>query len=724
MILQNGAAELEDTARKFMTTNFYTPTFILFLVACSAAVNTFASPAGSLDPTFGTNGFVTTQATGGTNLVNAIAIQPDGKTIAVGEGGDWPVYRYNINGSLDMTFNGTGRAQSTIGSALGVAIQPDGKIVVVGDNGPATNIDLKIVRYNTNGTFDTTFDGDGIVTTDIAGATDLVNAVVIQADGKIIVSGRSDVPPNFPTSYAIVRYNANGSIDTSFGNQGIIVPQLSGGSFAHHMALQVDGKIVVVHNRISNGERILVMLRYDSQGQPDPMFGVAGVVEANAGIGLEYEAVALQKDGKIVVSCSGFTFATSYDFWVLRFNVDGSPDDSFGNNGKVSTPIGPGTSIDQAKSLAIQANGKIVVGGRAPNVPNSNFVIVRYNKNGSLDQKWGNGGIVNTELGGNADAINDIAIQANGRIVVGGETDLGSPGIRKFVVARYMGDAAESFDYDRDGATDISLFRPSTGDWYVLGSSNGAVTGAHWGISTDELASGDYDGDLKSDFAVWRPGAVARLFILNSSDNTATVVQFGQTGDDPSIIGDYDGDGKADPAVYRPGAAAGQQSVFYYRGSFDNPTGAITFAPWGTNGDVAARGDYNGDGKLDPTVFRPSSGTWYSLNLTNNSSTATNWGLSTDKIVPADYTGDGKTDYAVVRNGTWYILRSDTGLADYAVWGLPTDTLVPSDYDGDGRADVAVFRSGIWYIQQSSGGVRNVAFGLSTDIPAPASYLP
>lgn len=609
-----------------MNKKFYIAILMSLLMA-GAVTNSNGSPAGSLDTTFGTGGIVTTPVVGFTNLIHAIAIQPDGKIIAVGEGGSMPVVRYNANGTLDTSFNGTGIGEATVGSANGVAIQPDGKIVVVGDNSNPANVDFKVIRYNSNGTLDTSFDGDGIVVTPVGGATDVAFSVVIQPDGKILVSGRSDSNPTFVTSFGMVRYNANGSLDDTFDGDGIVIVPGPGNAITDSLALQPDGKIVIAHNIFfsSSFSYGLTVLRYNANGSPDMSFNNTGSLSAVVGTNVEFASVALQPDGKIVVACSSYTSnAAGYDFWVVRYNSDGAPDQSFGNEGLVVTPIGAGAAFDVPKSVAIQANGKILVGGTSPTASNKDFATVRYNKNGSLDQKWGAGGIVKTDVGGNADAINAMAIQTNGRIIVAGESDVASAGTRKFAVARYMGDAAESFDYDRDGSADISLYRPSAGDWYVLGSASGSVTGVHWGIPTDKLAAADYDGDLKIDVAVWRAGSPGRLYILNSADNTASVVTFGQTGDDPSIIGDYDGDGKADPAVYRPGAAAGQQSVFYYRGSFNNPTGNISFVPWGTNGDLAARGDYNGDGRLDPTVFRPSSGVWYSLNLTNNTSTATN----------------------------------------------------------------------------------------------------
>ena len=707
-----------------MTKKFYIAILVLFLLTATDSADGQYSP-GDLDLTFGTGGMVTTPVFGFTNHANAIALQNDGKIVAVGSGPGMTVLRYNSNGSLDPSFNGTGRAVETEGDAQGVAIQADGKIVVVGSIFTTPTVDFKVVRYNSNGTLDTSFDQDGIVVTSVREATDVAYSVAIQTDGKLVVSGRSDSNPVFVTSFAIVRYNTNGSLDNTFDSDGKVIVPGPGNAITDSIAIQPDGKIVVAHNVYISSAYRLTVVRYNSDGSPDTSFNSTGSLSTVVGTNVEFASMALQPDGKIVVGCSSYTGnAQGYDFWVVRYHASGAIDEEFGNGGLVFTPIAAGAGFDIPRAIGIQANGKILVAGKSPTGSNNDFAIVRYNKNGSLDPKWGDGGIVTTHLGGSAESVNAIAIQSNGRIVAAGESDAGTPGTRKFALARYIGDTAENFDYDRDGSADISVFRPSVADWYVLGSANGSVTGLHWGIQGDELASADYDGDLKVDIAVWRAGSPGVMYILNSSDNTGTFIPFGQTGDDPSIIGDYDGDGKADPAVYRPGATAGQQSTFYYRGSSNNPTGSIAFVPYGLNGDVPVRGDYNGDGRLDPTVFRPASGVWYSLSLATNTSTATNWGLGGDKLVPADYTGDGKTDHAVFRDGLWYIRRSDNGLVDYVSWGLPTDRLVPSDYDGDGRADVAIYRDGTWYIQQSAGGVRHVIFGLPTDVPTPVSYLP
>jgi len=277
-------------------------------------------------------------------------------------------------------------------------------------------------------------------------------------------------------------------------------------------------------------------------------------------------------------------------------------------------------------------------------------------------------------------------------------------------------------DFDADGKADISVFRPSDGTWFANRSTAGFMA-IHWGISTDKLTPADYDGDDKTDLAVWReaPAGQAAFYILQSSTSTIRTEFFGQTGDKPVSVGDWDGDGKADVSVYRD-SAVGAQSYFYYRGSLNNPSGNVTYIPWGTTGDKPVRGDFDGDGKQDAAVFR--SGVWYILQSSNNQLRADYWGLATDKFVSGDFDGDAKTDLAVVRGGVWYIKQSSTGAPVYINWGLDTDILVPADYDGDGKTDAAVYRGGVWYIRQSSSGNMSVQnFGLSSDAPIANAFV-
>lgn len=274
-------------------------------------------------------------------------------------------------------------------------------------------------------------------------------------------------------------------------------------------------------------------------------------------------------------------------------------------------------------------------------------------------------------------------------------------------------------DFDGDGKSDPSVFRPSDGTWFVNRSTSGFFA-AQLGSANDHLVPADYDGDDKTDLAVWRDGAptVASFYILQSSTNTLRIEPFGQTGDNPTVVGDWDGDGKADPAVYR----SGSQSYFYYKGSNNNTGGNITYLPWGTTGDLPMHGDFDGDGKVDLAVFR--NGIWYIANSSNGQFRFEYWGLSSDKFVPADYDGDGKTDVAVFRNGVWYVKQSSSGQAVISNWGLSTDTLVPGDYDGDAKADAAIYRNGIWYIRLSGNGSLSAqSFGLSSDMAVPGSYV-
>ena len=274
------------------------------------------------------------------------------------------------------------------------------------------------------------------------------------------------------------------------------------------------------------------------------------------------------------------------------------------------------------------------------------------------------------------------------------------------------------FDYDNDQKSDVSVYRPSNGNWYLNQSTAGLVT-LGLGNSTDIITPGDFDGDGKTDVAIYRP-SLGQWQIYNSSTSTTTTVNFGLSGDIP-VQADYDGDGKADIAVWRP------SDGYWYILNSSNSN--VTYYQFGQSGDRPAVGDYDGDGKNDYAVFRPSTGVWY-LQMSSYGFFGAQFGMSTDKIVPGDFDGDGRTEMAIWRttspnNGMWATYNVTNGSETYYTFGGTGDVPVPADYDGDGKTDYAIFRpsDNTWYMQRSTLGYGTFTFGASTDIPTPTTYV-
>ncbi|MBC7796544.1 MAG: VCBS repeat-containing protein [Pyrinomonadaceae bacterium] len=272
------------------------------------------------------------------------------------------------------------------------------------------------------------------------------------------------------------------------------------------------------------------------------------------------------------------------------------------------------------------------------------------------------------------------------------------------------------FDFDGDGRADLSVFRPSENNWYLLGSQAG-FTATQFGISTDKLTPADFDGDGKTDIATFRNGV---WYVLPSLGGGFQTVSFGAAGD-IALPGDYDGDGKADYNFFRPSNGT------WFR--LNVTTNQFTSVQFGQAGDVPVIADFDADGKTDIAVFRPSNGTWFWLQSSNTEPRAAQFGLNGDVPLSGDFNGDGRSDLAVFRpsSGIWFVARP-TGTPsenfDSTQFGNSTDKPVAADYDGDGKTDIAVFRNGNWLILGSQSGFFGTQFGISTDIAVPNVYAP
>lgn len=464
--------------------NMFSHTHSLTLLGLLSVLTTstvIAAP-GDLDSTFnptGTvSGVVTTPIGNSDDFGRALVLQPDGKMIVAGfsytgEYSDVAVTRYNSDGSLDTTFNGTGKVTTSVGEfndfGRCVALQPDGQIVVAGykhasgnpnESTAASNNDFIVIRYHSNGSLDTGFGQSGYVTTAIGPGHDNADACALQPDGKIIVVGysntQSDTNIDSPgrNEIAVVRYNSDGSLDTTFNSSGpkpgTVTTAVGVGSddYGFAVALQPDGQIVVSGRSSSDG---IALVRYHGDGSLDTTFNSTGskpgtlVMPLSDNTSGNYAlAVAVQPDGKIVIA--GFFFYAD-DIAVARYNSDGSLDTTFNRAGPqpgiVITPIGMGNAY--SFDLVLQPDGKIVVVGKAHSGEDYAITVVRYLSEGSLDTTFGIDGEVTTSISDSVTFLDGdsgyaAALQPDGKLVVAGDTFNGND--YDFAVVRYLMAAA------------------------------------------------------------------------------------------------------------------------------------------------------------------------------------------------------------------------------------------------------------------------------------------
>ena len=420
--------------------------------------------AGQLDETFGTGGKITTDLTSSEDRGRAVLAQPDGKLVLAGivqvgpNNDEFGVTRYLPNGNLDTSFASSGKFVSAFsGNAeqgKAIAIQSDNKLVVAGDVFNGSNLDFGLIRLNANGTLDTSFGVSGLRTTAIGTGTDSANAVAIDSSGRILVAGSASNGSNL--DFAVARYTSAGALDTTYGSGGkAIVSMGAGDDVINGIALQADGKLIVVGSSIQGSSTDFAIARLDANGALDLTFDADGKLTFSFGTTSDVAySVAVQSDGRILVGGSSKVGSnTDLDFALARLNSNGSLDTSFDADGKVSAALG--SSDDEAYAITLQPNGQIVLAGYATVSGSSDSAVVRFNSDGALDSRFDGDGKATFALSTGTDNALGVALLNDGTIAIAGSAHNGSN--PDFSLALVVGNVAIDTAYGTSGKTRTNL---------------------------------------------------------------------------------------------------------------------------------------------------------------------------------------------------------------------------------------------------------------------------
>jgi uncharacterized delta-60 repeat protein len=467
-------------------------------------------------------------------------------------GTDICLARFNVNGSLDSSFDGDGRVTTAISAgaasdfAHGVDLYADGRIVVAGYcDGGASGQDMCVARYNADGSLDTSFDADGYTTTAVASGarSDTAYAVVVQADGKVVAAGMCNMDGVIDLDVCLVRYNVDGSLDTSFDGDGRVTTPINPSGVddrAYAIAQQPDGRLVIAgYCNMPVGGWDACLARYNVDGSLDLTFDSDGLVTTStaAGFGSDVaRAVAIQPDGRIVTAgyCA-MGGATGNDACIARYNTDGSLDTSFDSDGRVTTATAPGTGSDDALAVAMLPDGRIVTSGLCDmgGATGIDACLAAYLNDGSLDLTFDGDGRVTTATapGTGLDYAHAIVAQADGALTTAGYCNMGGATGFDFCLARYSSGGV--IDQYNDGGGD---------DWDTAGSSIG-LFGACLSATTLSTPAWTVNASCPTDDgAFWQPVPTTASAVATANPLTSTAtatIRFGVRVADDYPTGDY-----------------------------------------------------------------------------------------------------------------------------------------------------------------------------------------
>ena len=732
---------------------------------------------GSLDPSFNTNlGAISVEKIAAQN--NKILFYTFDNSF-----NQYRLFRLNDNGSIDSAFNVTSLGNFGI---IGIKQSNENKILVLSSK--------RLIRCNENGGMDSNFQSPPDFVSEVP------RKILQQSDGRITIGFSSSTP----FGMKIIRLLPQGNFDPTFttylfpydqtpayelqSNGGILIADGTNTGFSNRFTrLLPNGSVDSTYNlgatgfqtllpgkiraiSVSAGEKVLIggdfdsingviqrkIARLNNDGSLDSSFqlNVSGTGNYFSSLG-DFYNFAIQNDGKIVAN-GMFTYFVGGDQRrnVVRLNADGSIDPTF-NLSVIIDDYFFFNNAGKNKTL-LTANGKVLVGTTRPSGSNTIKTPLQLTVTGSNDTSF-NPTIYNTV---NTVSIFDIALQPDGKILISGKIDNGAVtgAVRKGFIARLNGDGTTDQSFQIFGLTDQNIFAFNLlPNGQIIGVSQGNLQSTVFRINSNgsldnSFNTGNGANQMRGNLAMLKPdgsldgniGSPNREVLCITIDSRGRVLIGGEftainsgvpssnltnRAEQPTLRSylarlivpsssatgrtffDYDGDGKADISVFRPSAG-----IWYLQQS----TAGFTGVQFGTGSDKIVPADYDGDGKTDLAVFR--GGVWY-LQRSQSGFASVSFGTAEDIPAPADYDGDGKADLAVFRpsNSTWYLQRSTQGFIGIQ-FGASGDKPVAADYDGDGKTDLAVNRSGVWYIQRSQLGFTGVSFGTAEDKLVPADY--